>query len=114
MARRLQILLVLLIVSVGNAKAYMWLQPVTPRPRPDTTSLEKPESSPRLATKFNQTQDACQSNPCQNGGTCKHNEGTKFECICPGLIFGEICQDADACRSNPCQNGGTCHHVFGT
>ncbi|KAJ8046038.1 Neurogenic locus notch-like protein 2 [Holothuria leucospilota] len=33
----------------------------------------------------------CESNPCQNGGTCEEN-GASFSCICPPYIVGDMCE----------------------
>ena len=91
---RLQILIVvaLLTVAVGNTEASR---------RPMTANRRPVSSRPITATttKFDQ-KGACRSNPCQNGGTCQlvANNTTSFKCICPDLIYGETC--SDLCRSN--------------
>ena len=33
----------------------------------------------------------CQSNPCQNGGTCV-DDVYKFTCLCPNAYAGTFCQ----------------------
>ena len=33
----------------------------------------------------------CQSNPCQNGGTCV-DDVDKFTCLCPNAYAGTFCQ----------------------
>ena len=56
----------------------------------------------------------CQSNPCQNGGTCR--DGTdQYWCTCmPGFyndaaVNNTICaQEVDECAPSPCKNGATC------
>ncbi|CAI5775611.1 delta and Notch-like epidermal growth factor-related receptor [Podarcis lilfordi] len=57
--------------------------------------------------------DACQSNPCQNNGTCvditEKHDGSNFTCTCPTGYTGVLCQsEIDYCSQQPCQNGGTC------
>ncbi|XP_070212107.1 adhesive plaque matrix protein 2-like isoform X1 [Littorina saxatilis] len=54
--------------------------------------------------------DPCESNPCQNGGTCAGNTATNtFTCSCTAGFYGDTC-NLNYCTdpSNPCQNGGTC------
>ncbi|XP_065053308.1 neurogenic locus notch homolog protein 1-like [Rhopilema esculentum] len=47
----------------------------------------------------------CISNPCQNGGRCRHFGGSICDCK-PGYN-GTFCEN-DPCLSNSCQNGGYC------
>lgn len=50
----------------------------------------------------------CESNPCQNGGSCFDN-GTTFVCTCVAGFSGTMCEtNVDECAVAPCQNGGTC------
>lgn len=64
-----------------------------------------PEGCRRLAP----TQDPCQNNPCQNGGTCQVSTIGNYTCLCPSNFTGAICESrVNLCASNPCQNGGTC------
>ena len=50
----------------------------------------------------------CDSQPCQNGGTCLNDKGV-FTCQCPFGFYGEVCENpVDNCDSQPCQNGGKC------
>ncbi|XP_054825842.1 protein delta homolog 1 [Eublepharis macularius] len=51
--------------------------------------------------------DACEPNPCQNGGRCTNITGG-FSCQCPSGYGGVFCS-RQFCVSNPCTNGGTCH-----
>eukprot|EP00058_Branchiostoma_floridae_P006280 XP_002591768.1 hypothetical protein BRAFLDRAFT_83542 [Branchiostoma floridae] len=51
--------------------------------------------------------DACQSNPCKNGGTCVDGLDS-YSCNCTSGYSGDTCEDTDDCQSNPCKNGGTC------
>ncbi len=52
--------------------------------------------------------DFCESNPCQNGGTCA-TTADGFTCTCTEGYSGAACEDpADPCAWGPCQNGGTC------
>ncbi|KAM8728657.1 protein crumbs homolog 1-like isoform 1-T3 [Acanthopagrus schlegelii] len=58
--------------------------------------------------------DACERQPCQNGGLCEsHNGG--FRCLCSqksqnGRLYGgETCTTAlSGCDGNQCENGGIC------
>ena len=35
--------------------------------------------------------DECDSNPCQNGGTCE-DETSGYQCRCPPLVTGTNCE----------------------
>ena len=51
--------------------------------------------------------DDCESNPCQNGGTC--TDGLlSYVCSCLLCYTGTHCEYTAPCDSSPCQNGGTC------
>ncbi|XP_038051955.1 neurogenic locus notch homolog protein 3-like isoform X4 [Patiria miniata] len=57
--------------------------------------------------------DACNDNPCSNGGTCVLQPDTDpyFSCQCPEGSTGDLCQNvapSNPCNSNPCQHGGQC------
>ena len=50
----------------------------------------------------------CESNPCQNGGTCV-DEVNSFSCVCVADYTGTNCTTSISdCSVTPCQNGGTC------
>ena len=53
--------------------------------------------------------DECESNPCQNGGTCTNLVGA-YECECVQEYYGDNCENKiDNCEfNNTCQNGATC------
>ena len=50
--------------------------------------------------------NACDPNPCRNGGTCTQT-GASFSCRCPSGQSGPTC-DGDPCASVTCNNGGQC------
>ncbi|MAS41655.1 MAG: hypothetical protein CML43_00625 [Rhodobacteraceae bacterium] len=62
------------------------------------------------------TEDACGSSPCRNGGTCvripSERNGPKddFRCECPAGFGGDTCaQTSEECDDPTfCKNGGTC------
>lgn len=69
-------------------------------------------TSPALA------QNACDPNPCQNGGQCSGEGSTFFGCRCPADFDGEFCEidntgGGNICDPNPCLNGGTCNDLGG-
>uniref|UniRef100_H3BHZ4 Crumbs cell polarity complex component 2 n=1 Tax=Latimeria chalumnae TaxID=7897 RepID=H3BHZ4_LATCH len=52
--------------------------------------------------------DECESQPCQNGGTCE-DLIDKFNCFCtPGFTDVTCGSNINECEQNPCKNGGTC------
>ncbi|XP_029110994.1 cubilin [Scleropages formosus] len=61
----------------------------------------------------------CNSNPCQNGGTCL-NLLDSFHCICPHNWQGPTCTaDVNECQlyvgtTQGCQNGATCVNTAGS
>ena len=53
--------------------------------------------------------DECESNPCQNEGTC-HDLVAMYSCECRPGFDGTDCEvDVDECTSGPCQNEAICH-----
>ncbi|XP_028921673.1 lactadherin isoform X2 [Ornithorhynchus anatinus] len=55
--------------------------------------------------------DVCESNLCQNGGTCLSEvNGSPFFCICPEGFTGTVCNETERgpCFPNPCLNNGEC------
>ena len=54
-------------------------------------------------------ENKCDSNPCQQGGTCQKVDPCTYKCNCFRGTNGTNCEvDIDECASNPCMNGGTC------
>ena len=53
--------------------------------------------------------DQCQSQPCENNGTCK-SLIDKYVCMCPNGFMGSNCQiERNECEPvNPCLNSGRC------
>nr|XP_054759199.1 protein jagged-1b-like [Lytechinus pictus] len=52
--------------------------------------------------------DYCESNPCQNGGTCI-NSVSSIQCVCTPGWEGIFCNiGTDECSATPCRNNGTC------
>ena len=55
--------------------------------------------------------NACQSEPCLNGGSCALAELDLlgYRCSCPPGFTGTNCTfDINDCNPNPCMNDGTC------
>jgi hypothetical protein len=52
--------------------------------------------------------DPCQSQPCQNGGSCRF-DGSVALCECPAGFSGALCEtNVNDCPADACENGGTC------
>ena len=50
----------------------------------------------------------CDSNPCENGATCR-DDTDGFMCQCAPGYYGSRCQHMlDHCSSSPCRNSATC------
>ena len=59
----------------------------------------------------------CDSDPCQNGGTCIEGFGPVTSCNCTSGFTGSICDNDNPnmtfCEPDLCKNGGTCVEEFG-
>ncbi|GMT10510.1 hypothetical protein PFISCL1PPCAC_1807, partial [Pristionchus fissidentatus] len=61
--------------------------------------------------------DACESRPCQHGGTCIRHWGTEYTCLCPEHRTGKQCEvDVNECEmykgtTAGCQNNATCKNT---
>lgn len=53
--------------------------------------------------------DECESNPCQNGGTCIDGLAS-FYCNCTEDFVGDQCEVLKlvTCENEPCKQGATC------
>ena len=50
---------------------------------------------------------------CKNGGLCKDNDETGFECCCREDTIGQFCEHViRTCNNTICHNGGTCHQIL--
>ncbi|MCL4154358.1 UNVERIFIED_CONTAM: hypothetical protein GTU68_049612, partial [Idotea baltica] len=56
-------------------------------------------------------ENACDSDPCQNGATCQLITLDEYRCQCPTGYRGTQCQMVDHCASQPCRNGASCQSV---
>ncbi|XP_022258233.1 neurogenic locus Notch protein-like [Limulus polyphemus] len=52
--------------------------------------------------------NSCDSDPCQNGGTCSLITLDKYTCTCAAGFRGNHCELVDHCASQPCRNGASC------
>nr|XP_006112269.1 protocadherin Fat 3 isoform X6 [Pelodiscus sinensis] len=56
--------------------------------------------------------DACERNPCQNGGSCTSLPSGGYQCSCLSQFTGRNCEsEITACFPNPCRNGGSCDPI---
>ncbi|XP_053401382.1 uncharacterized protein LOC123549404 isoform X2 [Mercenaria mercenaria] len=70
--------------------------------------MEIIEEIPELSAPVVSDVNECESNPCNNGGTCVDGVN-KFTCTCVPGFTGETCEEGiDECNSNPCQYNGVC------
>ncbi|XP_074069877.1 protocadherin Fat 3-like [Macrotis lagotis] len=59
--------------------------------------------------------DACERNPCQNGGSCASLPSGGYQCTCLSQFTGRNCEsEITACFPNPCRNGGSCDPIGNT
>ncbi|XP_038617667.1 protocadherin Fat 3 isoform X2 [Tachyglossus aculeatus] len=59
--------------------------------------------------------DACQRQPCQNGGSCANLPSGGYQCSCLSQFTGRNCEsEITACFPNPCRNGGSCDPIGNT
>ena len=57
--------------------------------------------------------NACDSNPCHNGGSCTLSTLNTYQCTCPRGWTGSQCTQVDHCANNPCRNGAQCTSMNG-
>ncbi|XP_067134572.1 protein jagged-1-like [Centruroides vittatus] len=55
-------------------------------------------TGPEVISTSEPNDDACNPNPCQNGGICKINKHERFECKCPKGTKGKRCERVDWCK----------------
>ncbi|KYO28523.1 hypothetical protein Y1Q_0005325 [Alligator mississippiensis] len=56
--------------------------------------------------------DACERNPCLNGGSCTSVPSGGYQCSCLSQYTGRNCEsEITACFPNPCRNGGSCDPI---
>uniref|UniRef100_A0A8C3XJ89 Protocadherin Fat 3 n=2 Tax=Chelydra serpentina TaxID=8475 RepID=A0A8C3XJ89_CHESE len=56
--------------------------------------------------------DACERNPCQNGGSCTSLPSGGYQCSCLSQFTGRNCEsEITVCFPNPCRNGGSCDPI---
>lgn len=54
-------------------------------------------------------QNACLSDPCENGGVCKYHHNSTLYCDCPSNFNGTYCENyIDPCQFVTCLNHGSC------
>lgn len=52
--------------------------------------------------------NACDTGPCQHGGTCILRTLDNYTCACPPRFRGAKCEAVDYCARHPCKNGAQC------
>uniref|UniRef100_A0A672SH20 Neurocan core protein n=1 Tax=Sinocyclocheilus grahami TaxID=75366 RepID=A0A672SH20_SINGR len=84
----------------------------TGKPEKDTTVAGSENSPSRTSGKSLFNIDDCQSNPCQNGGTCI-DEINSFVCLCLPSYGGATCEkDTEGCEHNWRKFHGHCYRYF--
>ncbi|KAJ8673042.1 hypothetical protein QAD02_004303 [Eretmocerus hayati] len=56
-------------------------------------------------------ENACDSSPCANNGTCVLHTLLDYTCRCALGFTGEYCEQIDYCASSPCRNGAQCRSL---
>ncbi len=52
--------------------------------------------------------NACDTQPCQHGGSCLLKTLDNYTCACPAGFRGPKCESVDHCSLHPCKNGAQC------
>lgn len=52
--------------------------------------------------------NACDTGPCQHGGTCLLRTLDNYTCACSSGFRGAKCEAVDHCALHPCKNGAQC------
>ncbi|OXU26021.1 hypothetical protein TSAR_005704, partial [Trichomalopsis sarcophagae] len=55
--------------------------------------------------------NACDSSPCFNNGTCVLKSLYDYTCSCVNGFAGEFCEKVDYCASSPCRNEALCRSL---
>ncbi len=72
--------------------------------------VRQPCSCPQFYGGFQcEVQPWCNTNTCQNGGTCVNDGPGTGHCSCGANNAGDYCEQTKFCAVSPCQNGGTCN-----
>ena len=59
-------------------------------------------------------EDACASDPCENGGTCTAVTLSEYDCTCVGEFYGADCMCRNSCLSQDCSPGECIDYCNGT